>query len=193
MSPHPRFCFVIPSALLFLVSPTLCAEEPAVSQTARWPEEMDANNDGKLQKGETAMEASRPGHRAAREFLDEHRNDSEFALCGLVLMEPDILLGDPVLARRPLGSGEAAAIIQFLCSNPRWDVLDYPGPAAGVINGVWERAASKGFARRRIFDTRLALSLRYHRVTAPATADEKDFGEFGFERVWNPLGEHRET
>lgn len=136
-----------------------------------------------------ALEASRPGHQAAREFLDGRREDSEFALCELVLMELYVLLRNPVIARRPLEAGEATAIIHSLRSNPRWDILDYPGPAAGVMDGVWERAASTGFARRRIFDTRLALTLRHHGVSAFATANEKDFGEFGFERLWNPLGE----
>jgi len=43
------------------------------------------------------------------------------------------------------------------------------------------------FARRRLFDTRTALSLRHHGVTEFATANVKDFGDFGFTRVWNPL------
>lgn len=54
MSSHPRFHFLIPSALLALLSPFLCAEEPAVSQPARWLEQMDANKDGKLEKDETS-------------------------------------------------------------------------------------------------------------------------------------------
>ena len=42
-----------------------------------------------------------------------------------------------------------------------------------------------------VFDARLALTLRHHGVTAFATANEKDFQEFGFERLWNPLGTGR--
>jgi hypothetical protein len=45
----------------------------------------------------------------------------------------------------------------------------------------------KSFARRRIYDARLALSLLRQGVTAFATANVKDFEEFGFNRVWNPL------
>ena len=134
-----------------------------------------------------ALEASRPGHGQARGFLDSRREDSEFALCELVLVELYVLLRNPVIARRPLGVGEAAAIIHSLRSNPRWDVLDYPGPAAGVMDTVWQHAATPGFARRRVFDTRLALTLRHHGVTAFATANEKDFADFGFKRLWNPL------
>ena len=136
-----------------------------------------------------ALESSRTGHEEARTFLEAHRDDGEFGLCELVLVELYVLLRNPVIARRPLGPAEAAGIIEGLRSNPRWDIFDYPGPGAGVMDAVWERAASADFARRRIFDARLALTLRHHGVNSFATANEKDFRDFGFERVWNPLGE----
>ena len=52
---------------------------------------------------------------------------------------------------------------------------------------VWSHAAAPGFARRRVYDTRLALTLRHHGITEFATANGKDFQGFGFTRVWNPL------
>ncbi len=45
-------------------------------------------------------------------------------------------------------------------------------------------------ARRSIFETRLALTLRHHGVTLFASSNEKHSGDFGFERVWNPLQGH---
>jgi len=45
----------------------------------------------------------------------------------------------------------------------------------------------KNFARRRIYDTRLALSLIHSGVTEFATANPKDFAGLAFRRVWNPL------
>ena len=54
---------------------------------------------------------------------------------------------------------------------------------------VWPAAAGPGFARRRIYDARLALTLRHHGVAEFATANVKDFEGFGFTRVWNPLTE----
>lgn len=134
-----------------------------------------------------ALESSRPGHEAARAFLEERRDDPEFALCELVLIELYVLLRNPVIARRPLAPGQAVEIIQALRANPRWDILDHPGPAARVMDVVWERAAAPDFARRRIFDVRLAFTLRHHGVTEFATANVKDFEGLGFERVWNPL------
>ena len=134
-----------------------------------------------------ALEASRPGHSMARAFLEERKDDSNFALCELVLMELYVLLRNPAVARRPLSGAEATSIIGALRSNPRWDILDYPGPGVGVMDALWIRAAAPDFARRRIFDIRLALTLRHHGVTEFATVNEKDFRDAGFERVWNPL------
>ena len=56
-----------------------------------------------------ALEASRPGHATAREFLEERKDDSNFALCELVLMELYVLLRNPAVARCPLGGAEAAS------------------------------------------------------------------------------------
>lgn len=55
------------------------------------------------------------------------------------------------------------------------------------MSRVWAHAARKGFARHRIFDVRLSLTLLHHGVTELATANVKDFEGFGFQRVWNPL------
>lgn len=134
-----------------------------------------------------ALASGCPGHRQARAFLEERSDDPEFSLSELVLVELYVLLRNPVIPQRPLSPEEAVGIVQSLRSNPRWDILDYPGPAARVMDAVRERAAAPGFARRRIFDARLALTLRHHGVTSFATANEKDFAGFGFERLWNPL------
>lgn len=45
----------------------------------------------------------------------------------------------------------------------------------------------KQFARRRIIDARLALTLHHHGVREFATANVNDIKGFGFTRVWNPL------
>jgi toxin-antitoxin system PIN domain toxin len=137
-----------------------------------------------------ALESSRPGHAEARAFLNSCRDNPDFAICELVLVELYVLLRNPVIARRPLPSGEAVEIVQTFRANPRWDVLDYPGPASQVMDAVWKRASLPDFARRRIFDLRLGLTLQHHGVTEFATANEKDFVDIGFERVWNPLEEN---
>ena len=134
-----------------------------------------------------ALETSRPGHEKARQVLEGYKDDAEFALCELSLLELYVLLRNPAIARRPLDAAEAVALVQTLRSNPRWDVLDYPGRAAGIMEELWRWAKAPDFARRRVFDVRLALALRHYGVTAFATTNVKDFEGFGFERLWNPL------
>ena len=67
--------------------------------------------------------------------------------------------------------------------HPRWRLVEN----ASVMEEVWQHASGAGFPRRRIIDARLALTLLHHGVTELATANTKDFGAFGFERVWNPM------
>lgn len=55
------------------------------------------------------------------------------------------------------------------------------------MDEVWLLAGKQGLARRRLFDVRLALTLKHHGVTHFATANVKDFQDLRFERVWNPL------
>ena len=130
-----------------------------------------------------AIESSHANHGAARAFLEAQAENEEFALCELVLMEVYVLLRNPLLLARPLDAATAAGRIANLRDNPYWALLDYPG---GLMSDVW-REASRSAAYRRIFDIRLALTLRHHGVREFATANVKDFKGLGFERVWNPL------
>ncbi len=136
-----------------------------------------------------AIEASRPGHARARAFLEANQENPDFAMCELVLLELYVVLRNPATAQTALDGRSAASLVQALRTNPRWDVLDYPGPAAGLMDELWRLAAKPDFARRRVFDARLALTLRHHGVTEFATTNVKDFEGFGFTRVWNPLEE----
>lgn len=132
-----------------------------------------------------ALEASHANHAPARVFLESQVENPDFALCELVLMEVYVLLRNPVLAARPLNAAAAVRTIDNLRRNPHWMLLDYPGR---LIDEIWEEAShSAGY--RRIFDIRLALTLRHHGVTEFATANPKDFEGFDFQRVWNPLAD----
>ena len=51
----------------------------------------------------------------------------------------------------------------------------------------WKLAARRDIAFRRSIDARLALTLRHHGVTEFATVNVKDFEDFGFTRVWDPI------
>jgi predicted nucleic acid-binding protein len=69
---------------------------------------------------------------------------------------------------------------------PVRELIDYPG---GLMDDVWAAAVAPRFARRRIYDARLAHTLLHHGVTEFATANLRGFEGFGLARVWNPLVE----
>jgi uncharacterized protein len=123
-------------------------------------------------------------HAPAARWLATQAANPRLVLCELCLVELYGLLRNPVVVKRPLDAPAAVEIIQRLRSHPQWELVDYPG---GLMNDVWPASSGAGVARRRIYDTRLALTLRHHGVTEFATTNVKDFDGFGFDRVWNPL------
>lgn len=131
-----------------------------------------------------ALESTAPGHRAARDFLSQHSNNQMVALSELVLTEVYCLLRNPAVSRKPLTAEVAVAAINQLRCHKMWRIIDY---VPDVAQTVWNAAAQPGFAFRKIYDARIALTLRHHGVTEFATRNIKDFRDFGFKRVWDPL------
>lgn len=132
-----------------------------------------------------ALNADAAGHAAAVSFLASHRANQRFVLCEQVLAELYCLLRNPAMAGRALDAPTAAGVIQQLRSNPAWRLVDVPGNAR-IMDAVWQAAARPGMAFRRIFDLRLAATLRHHGVREFATRNLRDFTSAGFARVWDP-------
>jgi toxin-antitoxin system PIN domain toxin len=128
-----------------------------------------------------------PEHEAAVGFLTECADRTDVAVCELVLMELYQLLRNPAVVTRPLDGPEAAEVCQTFRRNRRWALIEN----APVMNDVWVVAATSGIARRRLFDARLALTLRHHGVDEFATRNINDFNDFGFSRVWDPITSDR--
>jgi len=122
-------------------------------------------------------------HPAAYNFVLECSLRDDLVLCELVLVELYVLLRNPSVIKRPLSSAQAAEVCQIYRRNPKWRLVEN----APVMASVWEQANGAGFPRRRIFDLRLALTLRHHGATDLATANTRDFQDLGLNRVWNPL------
>lgn len=101
----------------------------------------------------------------------------------LVLVELYLALRNPAIMATPLDAAGAVAECQWFRMHPRWALVEQ----ADVMDDVWKDAAGRDFARRRIIDARLARTLLAHGVTEFATANARDFQDFGFARVWNPL------
>jgi len=124
-----------------------------------------------------------PQHQKAQGFLSELNSSHDVVICELILVELYGLLRNPAVIEEPLGAAEAVEECMIFRKHPRWRLAEN----AEVMASVWEKASQKGFARRRIFDVRSALTLRAHGVTDFATTNVKDFDGLGFEKVWNPL------
>jgi toxin-antitoxin system PIN domain toxin len=130
-----------------------------------------------------ALEATAPFHERARAFLESHRDNDSMVICELVLVELYLLLRNPAVVTTPLSAGNAGRLIGELRRNPKWRLVEN----AAVMDKVWEHAGHDPFARRKLIDVRLALTLRHHGVTEFATVNGADFQNLGFRRVWNPL------
>lgn len=123
-------------------------------------------------------------HASAHRWFSGHLEARQLVVCGLCLIELFVLLRNPVLLRKPLSAPQAVERIQTLHLNPIWIQIDC---LEGCMEEAWSIASEHAEARRRIFDIRLAVTLRRQGVEELATANTRDFIGFGFRWVWNPL------
>ncbi len=93
------------------------------------------------------------------------------------------LLRNTAIMADPLSAKDAVQVIECYRNHPTWRLAEN----APIMQSVWTYASKQTFARRRIYDTRLALTLLHHGVTEFATANVKYFKGYEFKRVWNPL------
>ena len=105
------------------------------------------------------------------------------AIADYFLVELYMHLRNPVVMAHPLSAGAARDLVVSYWKIPNVMRIEN----ASIMDEVWALAGGKNFARRRIFDARLALTMRHSGVTHLATSNVKDFQGWGFEKVWNPL------
>jgi uncharacterized protein len=134
-----------------------------------------------------AYVASSPFHQSARSFLEKLSQREDVALSELILTEFYLHLRNPAVLKNPLDAASATSVIQSYRKHPRWKILGFPPRSRDLHDALWKHAASRDFARRRIYDIRTALSLIAFGVTDFATLNLKDFQNLGFQKVWNPL------
>ena len=130
-----------------------------------------------------------PFHRRAKEFIEALSPSNDVAVSEFVLVEFYTLLRNPAVLVRPLTPSKAVEVVGTYRRHPNWTLLGFDPDSVGFHDALWPLAAERAFARRRIYDARLALALNRQGVTEFATANAKDFDGFGFTRVWNPLEE----
>ena len=131
-----------------------------------------------------AADPDSPSHLRARAFFLGVENEDAFVLCELVLLELYMQLCNPAIFKKPYSAKEAAEYCCALKENPHWRCVDFD---VAVARKLWSYAASSRAGFRHIIDARLALTLLHHGVDRFATVNVKQFREFAFARVWNPL------
>lgn len=136
-----------------------------------------------------ALESGNPHHEAAVAFLGSLMERDDVVISEFVLLELYNLLRNPAVLSKPLGAAEAEGVCSSFRNHPRWQVVGFPPNSRLFHDTFWSRLRESGFARRRAYDWRLALSLLQQGVTDFATVNLKDFRDFGFSKVWNPLEE----
>ena len=130
-----------------------------------------------------SLNKSMSEHDRARSFLLQLSDRDDVVIAEQILVEVYLLIRNPAVFPHPYSSKEAAHISEGYRANPRWRLVE----CMPVMREVWRHAAAPVFARRRIVDARLALTQRAAGVTELATRNVKDFGDFSFDRVWDPL------
>ncbi len=136
-----------------------------------------------------AIENQNPLHGRASEFVGEMHRRNDVVVSELMLVELYGLLRNPTVLPRQMSPAEAVAAIESFRNHPRWQVVSLPAGTRGLHDDLSVRLAERDFARRRVYDLRLALSLVQQGVAEFATANLRDFQDVGFRRVWNPLVE----
>ncbi len=134
-----------------------------------------------------AFNADSPHHAAAHRWLMSIAGKEDVAISELILAEFYGLLRNPAALRNPLSAVEAVEVIQTYRAHPRWRLIGFQVESRPLHDAFWKHARTKGFAFRRLYDVRTALTMLSQGVTTFATVNVKDFEGLGFRKVWNPL------
>jgi predicted nucleic acid-binding protein len=130
-----------------------------------------------------------PNHPRAFKWIVAQSAREDVSISEFILAEFYGLLRNPAVLKFPLKANEAADVIAAYRNHPRWQLLGFPMESRVMHDALWAKARSPGFAFRRIYDVRSALTLLAQGVTEFATANVKGFERLGFQRVFNPLDE----
>ncbi len=133
------------------------------------------------------VDLDQPQHDRSVAFGESLQDRNDVAVSEFVLLELYNLLRNVAVMTKPLSASAAVDVCEAFRQHPNWQILGFPPVSRAFHDAFWPRLRTQGFARRRAFDWRLALSLLEQGVTEFATVNVKDFEGFGFERVWNPL------
>jgi toxin-antitoxin system PIN domain toxin len=133
-----------------------------------------------------AYNSDSPPHQAAYKWLESIQNREDVAISEFILVEFYCLLRNPSVLKNPLSAEAAVGVIQEYRQHPKWRIVGFPLESRNIHTQLWKYADDPGFAFRKIYDSRTALTLLHHGVTEFATRNIKDFRDFDFQKVWDP-------
>jgi len=137
-----------------------------------------------------AFNLDSPCHRKAYEWLADQGDSEAVAISEFVLAELYRLVRNPVTAGKgALSASAAIQLIEGYRRHPRWMIVGFSAHSRPLHDRMWKVAAKPGFAYRKLYDVRTALTLLDHGVREFATLNTGDFEGLGFSKVWNPLAE----
>ena len=134
-----------------------------------------------------AFNEDSPSHSAAYAWITSIQHQEDVAISEFILAELYGLLRNPAVLKHPLDTEDAVDVIQTYRGHPSWRLIGFPLESRPLHDALWQKARRKGFAFRRLYDARSALTMTAQGVTEFATVNVKDHEGLGFRKVWNPI------
>lgn len=126
-----------------------------------------------------------PEHESCLRFVKSTFADANsWIIADQVWFELYRLLRNPTVLAKPLSAEDAANIIHWYQNKTGWLHCAWEHRMMPELSRYWQ---DNTFPARRSFDLILALTLKNHGVTEFNTRNSKDFLDFNFFRVINPL------
>ncbi len=126
-----------------------------------------------------------PEHLKAKGIVDAMLEAPlEWILSDQTLLEFYKALRNPKIFEKPRGAKEAAGMVSFLRRDARIPHCAYE---SGSFDRLFQHLAAKDFPYQRTHDAVLAITLRHEGVEEFYTRNTKDFIQFGFKRLINPI------
>jgi predicted nucleic acid-binding protein len=135
----------------------------------------------------SAVESRNKNHAKAAGFVTSLGGRDDVVISEFILVELYGLLRNPAVLEKPLTADAGVDTCEAFRQHPRWQVVGFSRNSRAFHDQFRPKLRAKDFARRRAYDWRVALLLLDLGVTEFVSVNEKDFQNFGFKRVWNPL------
>ncbi len=126
-------------------------------------------------------------HAAARDFVETRVlavGEEEFVVCHQTLCELFAALTNSILLPNPLTTEQAWDVCRIYLDHPLIQKIAYEPAILKVIESLLRDHPKRG---NRLFDLKLAATLRYHRVRRLYTCNTNNFSGYDFLEVENPL------